>query len=244
MANTLSRDSRLPLYYQLYDLLRLRILTGEYTPGMMLPTEQELMDSLGVSRAVVRQALGELVNGGLVYRQRGKGTFVLPPVIDRGMNKLTSFTEEMHQRGMAPETRVQELTLEEASIEVAEKLRIEHGTPVVFLQRLRMADGAPLALEESHLVCSGCERFLRHNFASEAVRMVLRDEFGIDVTQAHQIVRAIGADRRLSEVLSMPRGAPVLYMERIAYTAEGRPVEYLRLYHRGDRYSFSMDLHA
>jgi GntR family transcriptional regulator len=103
---SINRDSRLPLYTQLYEILRARITSGEWTPGEMIPPEHELMDSHQISRTTVRQTLDMLVNEGLIYRQRGRGTFVAHPPMEQALLRIISFTDDMQQRGFEPSTEV------------------------------------------------------------------------------------------------------------------------------------------
>jgi GntR family transcriptional regulator len=106
MMNNLSRQSKLPLYQQLYDILRGELTRGQWKPGDMLPPESELMQRFEVSRITVRQVLDMLVRDGLIYRQQGRGTYVAHPTIEQTQVRIVSFTEDMLQRGFRPGTTI------------------------------------------------------------------------------------------------------------------------------------------
>lgn len=236
MIDTILRDSKLPFYHQLYEILRQNIVRGEWQPDDMLPSEVELMERYNVSRITVRQALDELVNEGLIYRQRGRGTFVAHPTVDQALTRIISFTEDMRQRGFIPGTEVLFSGLEPAPPEVAEKLQLEPGTELVRLDRLRLADNEPMSMEESHLVHRYCPGILQHDYAANPLREVLEQHYDIRLVRAKQTIRAIAAPRKIADKLSIPANTPLLYIERISYSSQNIPVEFLRLYHRGDRY--------
>src|SRR5260370_13733399 len=151
------RNSPLPRYYQLREIMRERIRSGEWKPGDLIPSERELGETYGISRMTARQAITDLVNEGLFYRERGKGTFVSQRKVTHQLIHLTGFTEDIRARGQRPGTKVISATMQLADEETAEKLRISLGTPIFRLQRLRLADGEPLAIELSQINFKGCQ---------------------------------------------------------------------------------------
>ncbi len=138
----------IPFYHQVYLDVRAMIDDGHWPAGHQLPPERELARQYGVSLITVRRALDELTREGRVERTRGRGTFVLAPRIDRDLDEPMSFTEEMQTRGLDPRTRVVAARPERASEIVAAALELEPGSPTLFLERLRLADGEPLLLEQ------------------------------------------------------------------------------------------------
>lgn len=242
MLGTISRDSKLPYYYQLYEILRGKILRGEWQPGDMLPTEGELLEQHRVSRSTVRQALDMLVNEGLIYRQRGRGTFVAHPPVEQGLSRIISFTEDMIQRGLKPQTEVLASGLIPAPENIAKALQVEPGEELAHLERLRLADGEPMSVEESYLVHRYCPGVLEQDYAQNPLRVALEKKYGIRLVYARQSIRAISAPRSLAEKLSIQPNGAVLYIERVSFSEQGLPIEFLRLYHRGDRYVLHNEL--
>jgi GntR family transcriptional regulator len=124
VLDAINKESKLPYYNQFYEMMRDRIIDGDLSPGQALPTEQELVERYSISRTTVRHALDQLANEGLVYRQSGRGSFVAHPTVEQGTGKITSFTEDMRQRGFTPRTEVLRTRLPRGSATIAEKLGV------------------------------------------------------------------------------------------------------------------------
>jgi GntR family transcriptional regulator len=196
-----SRHSRLPLYQQIYELLRSKILNGTWNVGDMLPTEFELMEEYGVSRVTIRQVFDRLGSEGLIYRQQGRGTFVAKPTLEQGLTRIISFTEDMHRRGLVPATKVLAAELIPAVKEVAEVLKIDAGENVAYIKRLRIANGEPMCIEESHLPHKLCEGILDYDFANQPLREVLDKQYNIRIVRALQKIHACVATRRNGQIV-------------------------------------------
>jgi GntR family transcriptional regulator len=240
--DVINRSSKLPLYQQIYDILRAELGRGAWQPGDLIPTETDLMAKFGVSRIIVRQALDMLVKDGLIYRQRGKGTFVAHPPIEQALTRIISFTDDMRRRGFRPGTEVLRAELLAAPQSLAEPLRVPAGEELAHIQRLRLADGEPLAIEDSYLVHRYCPGILEHDYASKPLRETLEGIYGLRMARASQTIRALAAPHALAEPLGVKRAAPVLSIERTSYSDQGIPVEFLRIYYRGDRYALYGEL--
>lgn len=238
----IDRTSRLPLYYQLYEILRANITRGEWQPGDMIPPESELIERYRVSRTTVRQVLDMLVNEGLIYRQRGRGSFVAHPTVEQALVRIVSFTEDMRQRGFEPASKVLSSGLIPAPQDIAEKLQIEPGEELARLERLRLADDEPMSIEESYLVHRYCLGVLQGDYASNPLRQALEREYGIRLVRAKQVIRAILATPRLARLLSIPPRSALLFIERVSFSQQNVPVEFLRIYYRADRYSLYNEL--
>jgi GntR family transcriptional regulator len=232
----ITHDSQTPFYRQLYDILRDELAAGMWRPGDRMPSETELIEQYGVSRITVRQALDMLVKDGWIYRRRGQGTFAARPTIEQGLTRIISFTEDMQQRGLTPGTNVLASRLEAATDSIAVWLNISPGSELAVLERLRLADGEPMSLEISHLVHRLCPGILEGDYAQTPLHEALRDRADIRLVRANQSIRAIAATKELAEILSVPSRSPLFYIQRVSYSQFGLPVEYLQIYHRGDRY--------
>jgi len=240
--NNISRSSKVPFYYQLYQILLSQIRDGTWQPDEMLPTEVDLVKEYNLSRSTVRQAMDMLVNDGLIFRRRGQGTFVSKPTIDQSLNRIVSFWEDMHQRGFEPSTKVLSSEVIPASEDVAEILNITIGDELASLVRLRLADGEPMSIEHSLLVHQYCTGVMQEYFANNSLRQMLEQNYNIRLTYARQKVRAIPASQTLANDLMVEQNSPLLYMERVTNSDQNIPIEFLRIYHRGDRYTFFTEL--
>jgi DNA-binding GntR family transcriptional regulator len=243
LANTIDRRSKLPYYQQLYQILRAKIDSQEWKPGDRIPGESELIAQYRVSRSTVRQVLEILVQEGLIHRHRGRGSFVSQRTLEESMTRIVSFTEDMRQRGFEPGTQVLSTSLLPASLESAEKLEVEEGEELAHLERLRLANGEPMSLEESFLVHRYCPGVRQHDYAAQPLREILEREYGLRLVYAKQVIRAIPAPTRLANLLAVPAKSPLLFIERVSYSQGGLPIEFLRIYYRADRYSLYNELH-
>jgi GntR family transcriptional regulator len=242
-SEDIDRSSKLPLYHQLHEILRDSILRGDWQPGDMIPPEPELIRQYGVSRTTVRQVLDMLVNDGLIYRQQGRGTFVAHPTVEQALIRIVSFTEDMHQRGFEPGTRVLSLDLVPAPQDIAERLEVEPGEELARLVRLCLADGEPMSIEESHLIHRYCPGVLERDYASHTLRETLDRDYGIRWVRASQVIRAIPALKDVAQLLAIPYRSALLRIERVSYSQQNLPVEFLRTTYRGDRYALYNELH-
>jgi GntR family transcriptional regulator len=234
--NGLSRESKLPLYQQLYDIMRGELTRGQWKPGDMLPAESELMQRFGISRITVRQVLDMLVRDSLIYRQQGRGTFVAHPTIEQTQVRIVSFTEDMHQRGFRPGTEVLEAGLVPATADIAAKLAVEPGEVLAHLRRLRLADDEPMSIEDAYLVHRYFPGVLSGDYTISPLRRTLEEKYGVRLVRAKQVLRAVMAPSTLARLLSVRQSAALLFIERVSFSAQGVPVEFLRIHYRGDRY--------
>lgn len=242
MMKLISRRSKVPLYYQLYQILLDGIKDGTWGVDDILPSEADLVDQYDLSRATVRQAFDMLVNQGYVYRRRGQGTFVARPTIEQNLSRIVSFWEDMQQRGLAPGTRVLSREIIPATEEMVEDLNIPLGEDLASIVRLRLADDEPMSVEYSYLVHHYCPGILEQDYANNSLRKMLEDNFKIRIVYARQRIRAIPASEELADLLEIEPNSPLLHLERVSYTDEDIPIEYLEINLRGDRYTFYTEL--
>jgi GntR family transcriptional regulator len=232
------KSGPLPRYYQLKEIIRERIRSGEWTPGSLIPSERELCERYGISRMTARQSIGELVNEGLLYREQGKGTFVGRPKIAQQLLRLSGFTEDMRAREQRPGARVLSAEMWPADDATAERLRIKAGQPVFRLRRLRLADAEPLALETSCISFIGCERLLQNDLERDSLYHVMETFYDMPPLEAEQEFEADLAGADEAALLEVAAGSPVLRTTRLTSTRRNQPVEYAASVYRGDKYRF------
>lgn len=232
------RSGPVPRYYQLQEIIRERIFSGEWPPGSLIPSERELCERYGISRMTARQAISGLESEGLLYREQGKGTFVGQPVVAQQLLQLTGFTEDMAARNSKAGARVLSAEMWPADEQTAERLRIRAGQPVYRLRRLRLADGEPLAVELTRVSFIGCERLLQHDLSQESLYRLLEGTFDIPLLEADEELHADRATDDESELLQIAPGSPVLRTQRVMFTRRNHPVEYATSVYRGDKYRF------
>lgn len=233
-----------PLYHQIRTHLQEAIEGRQLTPGDRVPSERELTEQFSVSRMTARQALRELEMQGYLYRVQGKGTFVAQPKFVQPLGRLTSFTQDMRRRGLEPGAVVLAVEETAAGRHVAEALKIGPDSPVFRLERLRLANGEPMALEAAHVDARLCPGLLSARFENSSLYQVLQDRFGIRLGHASQSLEAVAARTYEATMLHVREGAPLLLIERTTLGEADRPVEFVRSLYRGDRYRFMAELQS
>ncbi len=237
----LNQRSSLPLYAQIEAHVLQLIHSQQLQPGQMLPSEHELARGYGVSRLTIRQALGRLVDQGVLTRQRGKGTFVIPPRVAQSLTHLGGFSEDMAARCTAASSKILCLEQAKATKTVAERLGLSPGDAVISIKRLRMADGTPMAVEHAYLAFPGCDRLLKEDLTGSLYEL-LRARFGIVASYAEQLVDAAIAGRDARSALGITAGSPVFEIRRLTFTQDNRPFEYVESTYRGDKFTLSARL--
>lgn len=240
---TLDHESTVPLYIQLKEYLREQIETAVYGAGSRLPSERELAQRFGVSRMTAREALHLLAQDGFVVARVGKGTFVRNTQINQELRFLSSFTEDIRQRGMTPSSRLIQARIATANKDIASRLKISTGARIVVISRARLADSKPIAWEICHLNARLCPGILdRHDFSRESLYQVLRDQYGYRLLWADQSIGARMPDEQEQDILKLDSATPVLNLTRVTYTDDDVPLEYVRSVYRCDRYQLRITL--
>ncbi|MBV9449763.1 MAG: GntR family transcriptional regulator [Streptosporangiaceae bacterium] len=238
----LDRNSPIPLYFQIAENLKQAITEGTLKPGDRLDNELDLTERLGVSRPTVRQAVQRLVEQGLVVRRRGLGTVVVAPRILRSV-ALTSLYDDLSVSGRRPATKVLGVTETKADDELAAILSLPANAAVLSVERLRLADGTPLALMHNYLPAGLLKTEPADALAKAGLYELLRGQ-GVQLQAGEQVIGARKASGHEAKLLDAPRGATVLTMTRTTYDQAGRPVEHGSHAYLADRYSFRMTLVA
>lgn len=234
--------SRVPLYHQIYVVLRDRIVSGRIQSGEILPGEQDLARDFNVSRITAKRALNELAASGFVVRQRGRGTRVTEqPPQPSVRTSLDGWLENISQMGVATEARVLEFGYVPASTLVARSLEISEGDRVQRAVRVRAQSGRSLSYLTTWLPGAIGDGFGAEDLEKWPLLHLL-ERAGIQVASARQTVSATLADPLVASALDIDAGAPLLEVTRIVSDRDGRPVEFIRVLYRPDRYQFEMDL--
>jgi GntR family transcriptional regulator len=241
-VSTIDKRSPLPYYEQLAELLR-REIGAKQAAGELhqLPSENELAEQHGISRATVRHALDELEREGWIYRQKGVGSFAPVRRIEQDLTSLVSTSEEMSLRGWPLVTKVLSIDQAPAAAHVARALELPPETPIYALCRLRVVDDMPLSVQTNFLPAALCPKLEEADLTSSLYRL-LESRYGLRLWTGREILRARGATLHEAQLLGIREGMPVMYAERTTYAVSGIPVEYLEAVWRGDRYDFTVTL--
>lgn len=237
----LDRTGPVPLYYQISSRLERAIREGVIPAGARLENEISIGEQLGLSRPTVRRAIQEIVDKGLLVRRRGIGTQVVQARVSRPV-ELTSLNEDLTRSGILPTTRVLSLERVPADEHTAQLLNVTKGTEVTLLRRLRSADGTPMAILENTLPPEFADITIEQ-LETKGLYEILRAR-GITLKVANQTIGARREHGDEHELLDLPKGSPVLTMERVAFDQGGRVIEAGQHCYRPDLYSFSTTLVA
>jgi len=236
--STIYRNSPLPRYYQLKEIMRERVRSGEWKPGDLIPSERELAEKYGISRMTARQAITDLVNEGLFYREQGKGTFVSRYKITQQLIHLTGFTEDIQARGQRPSAKVLSAQMGPADEATAERLHIEPRQLIFCVRRLRLANDEPLAIEFSQVSFMDCEKLLEEDLEQNSLYRLLETKYGLPLMEAEQELEAGLAGNEEAQLLKIPAGSAVLFIRRTTYTDRNKPIEYAKSVYCGNKYTF------
>jgi GntR family transcriptional regulator len=239
-AGPLSPDDPAPLYLRLQERIKSAIERGDLRPLDALPGERDIAEAFQVSRVTVRKALAALVEIGLLKQRQGSGTFVASPPqrVEQALSRLTSFSEDMRLRGLAPTVRWLDRNVSLASPREAMRLSLSPTESVCRLRRLRLAGGTPMAIELATIPT----RFLPHpDEVADSLYAVL-EERGVRPVRALQRLSAANLSAEDAALLDVAPGAAALAIDRLAFLDTGMPVEFTQSWYRGDAYDFVAEL--
>lgn len=219
-------------------MLAAEIADVSLKPGDQLPTEDCLIARFEVSRITVRRAIQNLVSRGLVEIKRGRGTFVAAPKITQELTELTGFVEDMQTLGRKPTAHLVGKKIVAVDETVAHELALTRGERAVRIHRVRLADGVPISFDETYLPLEIGKKILANNLRTEPIFSLLERKYNIPLVEAEYKLEAVAATADVSAALRVPKGSPIFLIERTSYSTGGRPVDYERLYYRGDLIRF------
>jgi GntR family transcriptional regulator len=235
----IDKTSPIPIYYQLEQQIKTMIENKEWMPGDLLPSEREFSEKYQISRMTVRQAINNLVQMGLLNRKQGRGTFVSDQKIEK--RGLTSFSEDMLERGMTPSSELLDFKVIPATAAIAQDLRIREADPVYEIKRIRLADGVPMALETNY-ISEDLVPGITEDLLNQSIYRFIQEKLNLSITHASQSIEASVVDSMEAEYLQIPKGAPTLFIQRIAMLENNVPLETVKSLYRADRYKFMIDL--
>ncbi|KKI90882.1 GntR family transcriptional regulator [Bacillus sp. SA1-12] len=237
----IDKNSPLPLYYQLEELLKKAIESKEFNPGDFLPSERELSKIYQISRMTVRQAVMNLVKKGYLTREKGRGTFVSNQKLEQNMKGLTSFTEEMQARQLVPESKLLYFKISPVQQNLQDRLNLEAGELIYTFTRLRLANGEPIALETSYLPVNLVPG-LTKEILEQSLYFYIEENLGLKIGHATQTVEASLADEEEMKYLNIKKGMPVLIKHRETFINNGTQLELVRSAYRADKYKYIIDM--
>jgi GntR family transcriptional regulator len=232
----------LPLHTQLEQILRNMIETHKWQTGFQLPSERELCETYQVSRITVRRAINDLARQNLVQSIPGKGTFVTIPQMREALRPLSSFSEDLRQRGLTPITRILQAEILPANENIATTMRIEIGSEVVHLKRLRMIapDQIPVAIQTAYIPHMRCPNILRFDLQRRSLYEIFREEYHLVLEGGETVLSARLATQAESKLLGIKLPVAVLISDQTTYLNSGIVIEVVNSVFRSDLYQLTI----
>lgn len=260
MLNTIDRTSPIPLHYQLKQVLLEKIEAGEWQSDDLIPSEQELQDTFGISRTTVRQTLSELVFEGRLVRERGRGTFVARPKMTHSPREHMSLTETLKAQGIEPGWRVLETAWVSPDKNVREQLQLEGHVRVFRIRRVRLAADEPIGYHIAYLPEVVANQVIGNQVIGNQVigNQVIGNQINTDTletggslnylsglalmheSKANRTIEAVAAEETEAELLEIEPGCPILLISRVTVSKSGMPIEFMQASYRGDRFKYQI----
>jgi GntR family transcriptional regulator len=230
-----------PLYEQVKEIIIQKINTGEYSSKQALPGERILMERFGVSRITIRQAIGDLVNEGVLYRKHGKGTYVAEKKIEKPLARLLGIAEELATENNEIAISVLESKITTPATEISKALGLSPGQSVFMVKRLITTQRIPLVIICDYI--SDTIKYIFDNCLLERdIFYVQLEACGYKIGHGEQRISAAAATLEEAKLLKYQKGAPVLVVRRTTYDPGHTPLIYSQITYRGDRYEYSIQL--
>lgn len=233
----INKESPIPMYYQIQEHIRENIKQHKWLKGEAIPSERILTEQFGVSRMTIRQAVQGLVDEGILMRKRGSGTYVSNDKVEQPLKEITSFTKLMEQRGMKASSKITVFTVRKPNEVEAQHLEVDLDSDVYHIERIRLGDQIPIAIETS-IVPYSIAKGLTEKDIQHSLYEFIEVKKGYPLGDGKQSIEAIGATQRIAEQLDLPIDSPILQIERVATLSTGVPFEYVRSQYAGSRFKF------
>jgi GntR family transcriptional regulator len=235
-----------PYYYQIVQILREAIQDLDVSPdgaNVEFPSEMELSEYFQVNRGTIRHALQLLEREGLIYREKGRGTFLRRRRVELDLSTLCSTTADLKARGWTPDSQILSLEKISPSLHIQRFLELQPDALVWLVYRLRLADNEPISLQWSYVPVEIAPHLDQEDLSS-SLYYILKNSYGVELKSGDQKIRTRPATIEEGRILEIPEGAPVFEISRVTYDQYQRPIEHLDSLWRGDRYDLQVRLYS
>jgi DNA-binding GntR family transcriptional regulator len=220
-------------YIEVKNIIKKMIKEGN--PNDQITSERELTKITGASRMTIRRSIEELVSEGLLYRKKGKGTFIADTKYHKIVNNLTGFSQEMKEMGGKVETKVLSMDFTLADTTISEQYGVPIGTPLCKVVRLRLKDDIPMILDEAYFDAKLIPG-LNPSIASDSIYSYIEDIVGLNIASSVQKFEAVFPPREYVDYLDVDPDEPIIKVHMIGFLDDGRPFEYTTSYKNAKKY--------
>lgn len=233
----IDKKSPIPAYFQLKNIILKRIKDGEYPEGGLIPSERDLGECLGISRMTVRQAFNQLVSEGILYREKGRGTFVSKSKIKQ--RNIMSFSETVRNKGLVPSTQVLRFGKVLDRADIRDILELQERETLYGIKRLRLANEKPVGIEEVFIPERYCPHLEDHDLEMSLYKL-LKEQYSLVVNCMECSVDAAKAAKEEKKLLGLTEAVPVLRITGISYNDSGTKLFYEKDTYRSDEYNYNV----
>ncbi len=237
-ADLFNKQGSMPLYIQVANWIKAKIITGEWPAGYKLAPEIDLAAKLKISRGTLRKAISILIEDQIIQQSHGKGTYVGSAILEQNWAyKLTTTSEELNWQGIPFITKVLELKQKNVRDErILGILQLRPDEDVILLRRLRLISDLPVVLHETYFPAALYPDLLKIDFSTATMTGTLENTYNLNIAKADHAISAIYADRSIASLLGMNHGEPIIYDEHVLFDLNGQVLELTKGYFRGDRF--------
>lgn len=236
----LPQSSTVPLYTQIKEALRAKIIDGTYVAHQRLPSESEMINAFGVSRITVRQAMNDLQKEGLLFKVHGKGTFVAMPNVSQELTHLQGFGEAMRHLGHETFSEVFGLATVAGSALTCAKLGLSAGVQVTEIRRVRYLNREPISIDYSWVRHEIGSRLSEQNLRDKDLFSLLENQLGQALHSADVEIDATSASAEIASRLHIAPHSPILRIERLTYADPSKPIVFEYLHYRAESFKYKL----
>jgi len=240
----IDKNSVVPYYYQLQEVLENLIDQGIYKPDQKLPSENELKKLLGISRQTAQRALRHLVERGIAYRIQGKGTFVSDKTITYSIVANLSFSAEILGLNKKVSSKIINAEEIEAHSLIKKILDTTEDAKFFSIQRLRYVDNLPISIQTSYLPSELVPGIINKNIEEKSMFKVIKEDYGLEIGEAFETLQSVKATKYEAQLLGINKGDAVFLLERTTKLKTGETLEFVKTILRGDRGKFFVELNS
>ncbi len=233
--NVLNQSDSVPLYKQLKDIIKTKIMRGELKPNERIPSELELSENYNVSRITIRNAINELVEENLLIKKQGKGTFVCGNKIERNIARLMGFTEICNMSGLKASSEILFCGVVDATQRDIEILKLQENERVISIQRVRYADDVPVILEHVRFP-SKYSYLMLEDLKNGSIYHLLREKYKVQLQSSRKSIEMTFATDKQASLLKIAKGYPMILISGFVLDDKDMPVHYTDQYIVGDKF--------
>jgi len=236
----IDKKSPIPVYYQLKNIILKKIKDGEFTEGSLIPSERDLGEELNISRMTVRQALNQLVTEGVLYREKGRGTFVAKSKIVQ--RNIMSFSDTVRNKGLVPSTVILHYEKISDRNDINTILDLKEDDKLYNIKRLRLANDVPIAIEEVFIPERYCPRLEAFDLKSSLYKL-LKEEYSFSISYIDNVIEAVKPTKEEKKLLDLPDATPVLRITNTSHNDDGTRLFYEKDVYRSDEYTYNVRIY-